>query len=114
VTADAAVAAEAAVAAATSASAAAASAAAARTPQLSPEGLLRALEETGAAWAEAARRGHTAAQVEVPAEVADLVLPPDRLEVSFDDVGSLAWVKEALHETVLLPLLLPPHLLPPP
>ena len=67
--------------------------------------------------AEAARRGHTAAQGEVPAEVADLVLPPDRLEVSFDDVGSLAWVKEALHETVLLPLLpllLPPHLLPPP
>ena len=36
---------------------------------------------------------------DIPPEVAECVLLPERLDVTFDDVGSLKWVKEALDET---------------
>ena len=41
---------------------------------------------------------------ELPPEIADLVLPPDKLGVDFESVGGIEWVKDALEETVLLPL----------
>ena len=50
--------------------------------------------------------GAAAVLASIAPEVRKCVVAPGQLGTSFGDVGSLSWVKDALHETVLLPPLL--------
>lgn len=74
---------------------------------LTTAALARAAVELPTQWPErtaTADGGAAAALASVAPEVRKCVVAPGQLGTSFADVGSLSWVKDALHETVLLPL----------
>ena len=92
---------------------AAATATAEQAPRAAPQwsrpltasALQRAAVELPTQWPErtVAADGAAAVLASIAPEVRKCVVAPGQLGTSFGDVGSLSWVKDALHETVPLP-----------
>ena len=73
---------------------------------LTASALQRAAVELPTQWPErtVSADGAAAVLASIAPEVRKCVVAPGQLGTSFGDVGSLSWVKDALHETVPLPL----------